>query len=174
MCYALEKFNVNAKIKWPNDLRIRGKKLAGILAEGVQIPSGFCMLIGIGVNIGISKSELAHIEIPTTSVLEEIRINHPQALPPSPKSVLIEFLNHWNKLYTKHQESGFPGLYSQWLNYTEFSNETIKINNAPRTGLAQVQGLNSDGTLQVKWPDGTCEKLLNGDVSRPDEIVPHS
>jgi BirA family biotin operon repressor/biotin-[acetyl-CoA-carboxylase] ligase len=44
---ALERFGVRGELKWPNDLLVEGKKLAGILIEGV----GSVLLIGVGVNV---------------------------------------------------------------------------------------------------------------------------
>lgn len=44
-------FNIEAQIKWPNDVLIGGKKISGILSELVMIQSKPCLIVGVGVNI---------------------------------------------------------------------------------------------------------------------------
>jgi len=45
-------------LKWPNDVMCRGRKLAGILAERVEGPSGPGVVLGIGVNVSTTRTEL--------------------------------------------------------------------------------------------------------------------
>jgi len=48
---ALDAFGVKARIKWPNDVRVDGKKLAGVLAEASLAPGGPLVLLGVGLNV---------------------------------------------------------------------------------------------------------------------------
>src|ERR1700733_11838983 len=49
----LEEFKVSPKLKWPNDLILRGKKLGGILCETQDRGEQFCIIAGIGININM-------------------------------------------------------------------------------------------------------------------------
>ena len=66
-------YNVYAKIKWPNDVRINGKKISGILAESA-IEKGELkgIILGFGVNINCSKEDLEKIDQPATSLNIEL------------------------------------------------------------------------------------------------------
>lgn len=44
-------YKINAKIKWPNDIVVRGKKLAGIVLEAEAFPNNFIVYVGIGINV---------------------------------------------------------------------------------------------------------------------------
>lgn len=59
-----EEYNLKPQIKWPNDVLINGKKIAGILSEGTTKGTEFLGLaLGLGVNLNTSVETLAKIEI---------------------------------------------------------------------------------------------------------------
>ena len=64
-----EEYNVVPKIKWPNDIQINGKKISGILAEGV-IEAGRLegLVLGFGVNLNTKIENLSIINQPATSL----------------------------------------------------------------------------------------------------------
>jgi len=49
---------VPARLKWPNDVLVSGAKLAGILVERVDTPSGPAAVVGVGVNVGQADADL--------------------------------------------------------------------------------------------------------------------
>lgn len=54
-----EKFGVASSLKWPNDvLTLSEKKLAGILAERVETPTGAAAVVGVGLNVSLGPEEL--------------------------------------------------------------------------------------------------------------------
>ena len=68
-----EDYGVEPKIKWPNDIQIDGKKISGILAEGV-IEKGILqgLVLGFGINLNTKKEFLENINQPATSLNVEI------------------------------------------------------------------------------------------------------
>ncbi len=60
-------------LKWPNDLYVEDRKLAGILCESAQIENGriTAVVAGMGLNINLSPEELRTIDQPATSLLAE-------------------------------------------------------------------------------------------------------
>ncbi|WP_375002792.1 biotin--[acetyl-CoA-carboxylase] ligase [Aeromicrobium sp. CTD01-1L150] len=60
---------VQTELKWPNDVLVGGRKISGILLERVETPTGPAAVVGIGLNVTMSESELP---VPTaTSLLIE-------------------------------------------------------------------------------------------------------
>lgn len=55
---ALREHGIPAGLKWPNDVLVGDRKLAGILAERVETPSGAAAVVGIGLNVGQTAEEL--------------------------------------------------------------------------------------------------------------------
>ena len=70
---ALRHFGVFASLKWPNDVVFMGKKIGGILSEGVYRGDRFYAVVGIGVNTGIDLDRLPEDVRPrATSVKREV------------------------------------------------------------------------------------------------------
>lgn len=57
---------VTARLKWPNDVLVEGRKLCGILVERVETPAGPMAVVGMGVNVRLSAAELP---VPTATSL---------------------------------------------------------------------------------------------------------
>ena len=58
----LENLGVRAQLKWPNDVWVDDKKLAGILVELMQTPRGTSAVIGIGINVDLSPEQMSKID----------------------------------------------------------------------------------------------------------------
>lgn len=64
----LEELGFKPKLKYPNDLFLQGKKVAGILCETVSDDKGRWAIIGIGINVNTSAEDLKVIDQPATSL----------------------------------------------------------------------------------------------------------
>ncbi len=64
---ALRASGLDAGVKWPNDVLIGDKKVAGILVERIDTPDGPAAVVGVGINVGLRPDELP---VPTATSLE--------------------------------------------------------------------------------------------------------
>lgn len=71
---ALARLGLVAQLKWPNDVEIHGRKLAGILVERIETPDGPAAVIGIGLNVAMSADQLP-IPTATSLILEGIEVD---------------------------------------------------------------------------------------------------
>jgi BirA family transcriptional regulator, biotin operon repressor / biotin---[acetyl-CoA-carboxylase] ligase len=62
---------IHSQIKWPNDILLSGKKLAGILCETIFDSSVVHCFLGVGINVNTTPEELAIIDQPATSLFIE-------------------------------------------------------------------------------------------------------
>lgn len=99
--HALKEWNVECQIKWPNDLLVKGKKIAGILCETCQFATHTGILIGIGLNVNTSKEDLEKIGRPATSLYVETGEHH------TPSYVLTEMTHQFSADLTLFLEKGF-------------------------------------------------------------------
>lgn len=67
----LEDNGIKASIKWPNDLQINNKKVAGILLETSSHNDKTAVIMGIGLNVNMPKEELVKLDQPATSLMVE-------------------------------------------------------------------------------------------------------
>ncbi len=57
----LQRQGLEARIKWPNDILIKGKKIGGILAETTSVENHMAMIVGVGLNVNMTQNELKEI-----------------------------------------------------------------------------------------------------------------
>ncbi len=67
----LNQLGFTARLKWPNDLLVSQKKIAGILAETTMIDDQLCFILGIGLNVNMPFDLLEKVGQPATSLLHE-------------------------------------------------------------------------------------------------------
>ncbi len=137
----LLKFKINAEIKWPNDLLIRGKKIAGILIEnqlrGSKIVSS---IIGIGLNVLQTEFDIPG----STSITLETKESFTK------ENVLKELINQLNQLFqilTHKQYSKLKEMYLEklWLMnvISLFESKNIRF-----SGI--IRGTDEFGRLQIE------------------------
>lgn len=89
------------RIKWPNDLLVNGKKIAGILCETEHLPPQFGVVIGLGLNLNMPKEALAQIGQPATSLQNETHQEWSIA------QILSEITAHFLKDLDRFLQEGF-------------------------------------------------------------------
>lgn len=169
VCRALkEQYGVDAEIKWVNDIFIGGKKVCGILTEGIANFENGCIesaVIGIGVNISSEKmpEELKKIAGGVVQPNENYRRSGLCA------AIIRELL--------RLLEGAPEGKTEAMREYKLRSNllgKTIEV--SPIIGASQenysctVQDITEDAKLSVLLPDGTTRLLESGEVTLHQEI----
>ncbi|MEQ6902415.1 biotin--[acetyl-CoA-carboxylase] ligase [Nocardioides sp. YIM 152588] len=77
---ALVSLGYDAAVKWPNDVLIGTRKVAGILVERVETPSGAAAVVGVGINVLTAAEELP-VETATSLALARAEAGAPAAAP---------------------------------------------------------------------------------------------
>jgi BirA family biotin operon repressor/biotin-[acetyl-CoA-carboxylase] ligase len=69
VCDAIEREGIAPALKWPNDVLVDGRKVAGILAQATyEGPRAAAAVVGVGINVNMTAAELAAIDRPATSL----------------------------------------------------------------------------------------------------------
>jgi BirA family biotin operon repressor/biotin-[acetyl-CoA-carboxylase] ligase len=154
-----EEYSIYPKIKWPNDVRINGKKISGILAESViekNILKG--IILGFGVNLNCSKEDIENIDQPATSLnLEKgMEIDREIFL----KKVIDKFCLGYNKFI----KEGFISIRENYLRRAEFLNTpvTVKVFDKEISGIAK--DITEEGALTIVDNQNKEHVLLIGDI----------
>ena len=143
LCDLLEEYGLNPQIKWPNDVLINGKKIAGILSETVMQGDNFKgLVLGIGVNLNSNQTDLDQIPDKIATSLN-IELN---------KSVdMYEFrdklLEKFYKNYEEFLEGGFAYIRNEYLSRALFINTNISVKGYNDTYTGVVKDINRNGEL---------------------------
>ncbi len=159
-----EEYDIYPKIKWPNDIRIHGKKISGILAEavGVNDSDGKYMLkglvLGFGVNLNVPKEILENIDQPATSLNIETGkfIDKEKFL----KNVINKFCLYYNRFI----EDGFISIKEDYKRRAEFLNENVSVKVFDKTTEGKVIDITDNGALKIIDKDNKEQILLIGDI----------
>ncbi|MFL5295404.1 MAG: biotin--[acetyl-CoA-carboxylase] ligase [Phenylobacterium sp.] len=146
-----------ARLKWPNDVLVFGRKAVGILVEsGSRAEGGLWLAVGIGVNLAHAPSGT---ERPATSFAE-----HMQGQPPKPADaieVLATRFEAWRKLWATQ---GFSPIARAWTERALGLGERCEARLPNRTLSGVAEGMDLDGALRLRLDDGAIERITAGDV----------
>ena len=151
-----QKINVDIKNKWPNDLLIDQKKVAGILLES-KISNKICdfVILGIGVNINSNPTQTF---FPSTNIKNfscEI----------SASKMLEFFLEEFENLYENWLNFGFQNIRNLWHKNAYNLNSQIRINLGNSYAEGIFQEIDEEGNLVIKNHNNETKKISFGDVS---------
>lgn len=137
-----EEFNLKPQIKWPNDVLINNKKIAGILAEGTSQGGKFLGLaLGIGINLNTTPEIIAKIDKPATSLFIESGIH-------ISKEIFIEkLLYKFCLLYHDFINNGFSSVKEDYIKRAFFLGTEVTINVLGEIHSGIAENITDDGSL---------------------------
>lgn len=143
LCEVLEEYGLKPQIKWPNDVLINGKKIAGILSETVMQGNKFKgLVLGIGVNLNSSIEKLAMIKDKDAASLN-IEIGRT-----IDKSVFMEKLvTVFFANYEKFLEDGFGFIKNDYISRACFIDEEVCVQILNEKKSGKVIEINDKGEL---------------------------
>jgi BirA family biotin operon repressor/biotin-[acetyl-CoA-carboxylase] ligase len=131
-------------LKWPNDLLLGGKKLAGILIEGESEPA-FAVAIGIGANCARHPSETRY---PATDLLAAGAVVMPGRLAEALSAAMQARLAQWRR------GEGFAAIRTDWLKRAAGLGQKIEVRLPEKDLSGFFEGLDEAGHLVLTGPAG--------------------
>lgn len=150
----------DARLKWPNDVLLNGRKLAGVLVEGVSSRTG-----GLGVVIGIGLNLALPPDFPDTAGLQAADLAASLSPCPSRTEVLAAILGQLAQVLNLFQADGFTALRSEWMRRNAYQDVAVylgKDDGSREEGTCR--GVDEDGALLLEI-GGRVTRVLVGDVS---------
>lgn len=159
---ALPGLGAAAEVKWPNDLYLSGRKVAGILVESAWTAEGGFVVIGTGFNLNLEPSDF------------------PEELRPVATSVWMErgglavdrgvFLtNYLRALHTRCAQAAadFPALKEEGWRRSWLAQRRVTLTAAGQELEGVVCGLGPEGELLLLSDDGIVQVISSADLIRP-------
>lgn len=156
-----EDFDINAKIKWPNDIIVDHKKICGILTEAKLKGSSIDhIVIGIGINVNLDNTDFGNELCKIATSMQKS-----QNATFDRSKVLCTFLNYFETYYEEFLNNSSNSYFLIYKDKSYILNKKVNLikNNAP-TPVIPIDIL-SDGALLVKKQDESLEKIYSGEVS---------
>ncbi|HHR6031436.1 TPA: bifunctional biotin--[acetyl-CoA-carboxylase] ligase/biotin operon repressor BirA [Providencia alcalifaciens] len=150
------------KVKWPNDLYMNDKKLAGILVELTgKTGDAAHIIIGIGINIGMNKSIIKKDETinqawsALTDEVENIERNE----------LAGNIINVLKKSLLIFEKQGLKPFLSRWFELDNFLERNIKLLIGNDIVVGVEKGINEQGALLLQKENGEIIPYIGGEIS---------
>ena len=147
-----------SSIKWPNDVRVGGRKVAGIL---IETDSGIGELryavVGIGVNVNLDASEYPEIASTATSIAAESG-SHEDGT-----QVLRAILEHLDDMYGDVRRG--RSLTEEWSEHLDTLGRNVEVRWGHRVFGGLAREVDGRGNLLIDRPDGTTMTVVGGEVT---------
>lgn len=146
---------LDAKLKWPNDVRVRTEKLSGILTESGATNGLVWVALGIGINVLHTPESVGQA---ATSLKQE------GAAPGLSPEHVLEDLRTALSTRLDQARADFAGLLQDWLKVAEGKGERVQAGPINDRVEGIFEDLAEDGGLILRLPNGTQRTIRAGDV----------
>ncbi len=147
-----ELFQINAAVKWPNDILVDGYKISGMLSE-LEAETDRILFINIGMGINVNNDP--SVVEPGASSLKKIT-----GRDISRKRLLDRFLAEFKP---RLKQAKFENVISEWKKYTVTLNRRVKIVTHKEVSEGLAVDIEPDGALVLELADGSHKKIVYGD-----------
>jgi BirA family biotin operon repressor/biotin-[acetyl-CoA-carboxylase] ligase len=153
-----ETLSLTPRLKWPNDVLLRGRKVCGILLEMCAEPERVSFVVcGIGLNVN-AESLPADLAPRATSL--RLELGHDVARP----LVLAPLLGALERWVERYVNEGFAPLREAWLARAAHMGQEVRVVAPHDTIQGVAETLDADGALVIRLASGEQKRILVGDV----------
>jgi BirA family biotin operon repressor/biotin-[acetyl-CoA-carboxylase] ligase len=162
VCMAIKSVTpLEPRIKWPNDITIGGKKVAGILAEmSCDTDTVDHIVVGIGINVNTQCSLLPE---PAREVATSLAESCGEYV--SRVRLVQSILTEFDALYSTFLASGFSAMREEWKALDNTIGSWVKVSGGNEEMKGKALDIDGEGFLLVRKENGDVRKIISGDVS---------
>jgi len=151
---------LDAGIKWPNDILVNGRKVAGILTElHAELDRVQYVVLGIGVDVNLSAADFPQaLRGQATSLKIELgrSLSRPE--------LAVAILRELDREYGRVLEGSFPEVADEWVEHCVTIGQNVRLASGGRQLSGRAEALGDDGALLLRSEHGRVERILAGDV----------
>jgi len=152
---------ITPEIKWPNDLLIKGNKIAGILTEmSAELEHVRSVVLGIGIDVNQTASEFpADLRGIATSL--KLAMGKNVSRPDLAEAVLLNL----NEEYARILASNFAAVAEEWASHCSTLGKQVTIDMGTRRVRGRAEALDENGALLLRTEHGRIERIIGGEVT---------
>lgn len=151
---------LQATVKWPNDVLVEGRKVAGLLNEmSSETEQVHYVVLGIGVNLNMGSDQFPpDLRYPATSLA--MASGKPVSRLDFTRALLVET----DRLYQLFLEQGSAPVFKAWTALCDLTGQPVRVDCTRFEVTGTMIGLADDGALLVRTAAGKIENIYAGDV----------
>jgi len=149
------------RLKWPNDVLVDDRKICGILIESGRVPGAERLWLAVGIGINLAHAPEA-LDRPATCVADHLRAN--VVATPAPLQMLERLADAFSHRQRQWDDHGFDPIVSAWTARAIGLGGPCTARLAEETLEGIAEGLDPDGSLRLRLPDGGVRRIAAGDV----------
>ncbi len=160
----IEETGIDARIKWPNDILVGRKKMAGILTEmSMELDAVDYVIVGLGLNVNTPLASFhSDIRDIATSVMAES--SAPFSRVALLQAILLKFETHYETLTQKGPES----ILVRWKALSDIVGRRVRVSMMREEIEGRVIDIDADGVLLIDNAPGEPLRILSGDITYLD------
>ena len=148
------------EIKWPNDILVGGKKVAGILTESACTADRVLFVVlGIGVNVNFPREEMPESIRETATSLMTL-----SGAPVDRTVLALQLIRSLDRCYGDLEGLGFPPMAERWSGFFRLQGKRVKVEMMDQVVQGKAIGIDGDGALLVQDDRGMQQRIVAGDV----------
>ncbi len=153
--------NLTPEIKWPNDILIGGKKVAGILTElSAELDQVKYVILGLGVDVNLNAGEFpVELRKSATSLKTETGQSINRA------ALAAAFLQEFDVDYRRVCDGDFEKVADEWQRHCATIGNNVTVAIGERKIFGRAESLDADGALLIRTLHGHLERIIGGDVT---------
>lgn len=152
-------YGIISKIKWPNDILVSQKKIAGILCESIILGDKISIVVGTGVNLNMTLEQMKNIDKDAISLSTLLNKDIDR------DAFLKCYIDKFFREYLDFANKGFPLIYEEYKNnfLYSFDDRIVVVDNLGKVLYGRYKDIDKDGRLILNTDFG--DKIINvGDV----------
>ncbi len=145
-------FDIDAKIKWPNDILLNNQKLSGILCE-MRVEADLIDYLNIGIGINVNNN-------PRLAEANSVSIKQFIGRTISRKEILTYFLNAFEATLKANQ---YQQVLDRWKSHSTTLNQRVRVETIKETFIGKAVDIDDNGALILILNDNSQKKIYYGD-----------
>ncbi len=152
---------LTAEIRWPNDILIRGRKVAGILTEmKAELDTVNYAILGIGLDVNVTTGEFPS---DLRRLATSLRIEAGEVTDRAELATAV--LGELDRDYTRLAAGQFESIADEWEELCTTIGREVTIQIGARRLTGRAESLDADGALLLRTQHGHLERVIGGDVT---------
>jgi len=144
-----------ARVKWPNDVRVKGNKISGVLIEAPAVHGDVPPVAIVGVGVNVNWADIPP-ELGATSVLLET------GRETDLEAALAALLDSLDAVYAVYRQDGFEAILRKWRSLDCLAGNQVEVALDGETIQGIAEGVDDNGSLVVRLEDGNLRNVWAG------------